>query len=59
MTTMLQRLVHDDAAAHLLEYSLVVLGLSTVALEPYLFVNTFYRLADLVNLLVSRLTAFF
>ena len=44
---------------HLLEYSLVVLGLSTVALEPYLFVNAFYRLADLVNLLVSRLTAFF
>ena len=59
MITMLQRLVREDAAAHLLEYSLVVLGLGSVVLEPYLFIAAFYRLAELVNVLVSRLTAFF
>ena len=53
MITLFQRLLREDTAAHLLEYSPVVLGLSTVALEPYLFVNAFYRRADLTPLYVK------
>ena len=59
MNTLFARLPREDDGSHLLEYSLLILGLSTAVLEPSLFVAAFYRLADLVNLLVSQLTGFF
>lgn len=58
MSDLLRRLFLRDDGAHLLEYSLLILGLSTALIEPSFFSAAYYRLTSVMNLVMSHIWFF-
>ena len=59
MSERLRRFLLEEDGAHLLEYSLLIVGLSTALLEPFLFSAAYYRLTDLVSLMMWQVRGLF
>ena len=59
MSDLLRRFFSEDDGAHLVEYSVLVIGLTAALFQPSFFSAAYYRLADVMNLLISQLVRFF
>ena len=59
MTDLLQRFSSEDDGAYLIEYALLVIGLTAALFQPSLFSAAYYWLADVMNLLMSQLVRYF
>jgi hypothetical protein len=59
MSDLLQRFSSGDDGACLVEYELLVIGLTAALFQPSLFSAAYYRLADLTDLLTSQLVRYF
>ncbi len=59
MSDLPRRLLFEDDGAHVLEYSLLIIGLGTALFEPFLLTAAYYQVADLTRLLMSQLVTYF